>query len=203
MPVDRLAQFKDNTVRARDLVGLGQSIGGLTHGRVDSSDLFRAALVQTVAALDAYIHGVVLDRAVDMLVGHLQVSGVSTKVGLTFVAVQSILTAGSPVQVELTARSFVAQRLALETFQRSDDIAQGLAMVGVRKIWVTAFGNGANATKTALGVIVARRNRIVHSCDVDPLNPATATPLTDADALDAIDTIEQIVAQIDPLCGSR
>jgi len=172
----------------------------MTVGRVDGSDLFRSALVQAVAALDKYVHGVVLDRAVDMLVGRLQTTGASTKVGLHFGAVQALLTAGSAAQVELTARSHIAQRLALETFQRPDDIAKALAMVGVGRIWSTAFAPNSNATTTALGVIVGRRNRIVHACDVDPLNPGSVVPLSDSDALDAIGTVETIVARIDQHC---
>jgi hypothetical protein len=196
----RLSQFDQNATRARDLVGLGQSIGGLTHGRVDSSDLFRSALVQAVAALDSYVHGVTLDRAVDMLMGRLGVPGANTKVGLHFNAVQELLTAGSSAMVELAALRHVAQRLALETFQRPDDIAKALAMVGVSRVWSTAFPRDPAATKTSLGVIVDRRNRIVHSCDIDPLNPGAVTPLSDSDALDAIETIEQIVHAVDPLC---
>jgi hypothetical protein len=200
MATQRLGQFSTDTVRARDLVGLGQSIGGLTQGRVDSSDLYRSALVQAVAALDAYVHGVVLDRAVDMLVGRLQTTGTTTKVGLHFNAVQALLTAGSAAQVELAARTHIAQRLALETFQRPDDIAKALSMVGVGKIWSTAFAPNSNAITTALGIIVDRRNRIVHSCDIDPLNPGNVTPLTDTDALQVVGTIERIATQIDPLC---
>src|SRR4051794_12968396 len=112
MPVVRLARFSRDVGRARDLVGLGQSIGGMTHGRVDSSDLFRAALTQGVAALDAYVHGVTLDRAVDMLMGRLGVTGSNTKVGLHFNAVQALLVASTPAAVELAARQHIAQRLS-------------------------------------------------------------------------------------------
>lgn len=55
MSTRRLQHFISDAQRARDLVGLGQSIGGMTHGRVDASDLYRAALAQAVAAMDAYI----------------------------------------------------------------------------------------------------------------------------------------------------
>ena len=120
--------------------------------------------------------------------------------GLNFNAVQVLLSAASPSDTELAARTYVAQRLALETFQRPDDIGSALAMVGINKIWTTAFSTSAGATKTALGLIVDRRYRIVHSCDVDPLNPGSVTPVTAADATLAVDTIESIVLAIDPFC---
>ena len=192
----RLGQFEIDIGRAKDLVGLGQSIGGMTQGIVDASDMYRAALVQGVAALDAFVHGVVLDRSVAMLIGQLGVSGSATRVGLHFNAVQDLLQAGSQAQLELGARTHIAERLAQETYQRPDAISQALAMVGVGQIWAAGFGPKAGSMKTALGLIVGRRNRIVHACDVDPLTPGTVTSLSDADALDSITTVDSIVVGI-------
>lgn len=201
MPATRLAQFNANIRRARDLVGLGQAVGALTVGLVDASDMYRAALVQAVAALDSYVHGVVLDRAVAILVGSLAtLPGGSRKVGLPFSAVESILSAPTPVDREMAARTHIAQRLALETFQKADDIAAALAMVGVPKCWSSAFPADPAGAKTAIGLVVQRRDRIVHQCDADPLTPGTVTPLTDDDALASIDTIDATVAALDPLC---
>jgi hypothetical protein len=82
----------------------------------------------------------------------------------------------------------VAQRLSLETYQRPDDIAAAMSMVGVTKIWSVAFPANAEHAKTSLGLVVQRRNRIVHQCDADPLIPGKATDLDDADALGSIST---------------
>lgn len=196
MPNPRLAQFKSELARARDLVGLGQGLGALTHGRVDASDIFRAALTHGVAALDAYVHGVVLDRAVDVVLGRTVGAGTGAKVGLHFMAIQNIVMAATAVDRELAARTHVAQRLSLETFQRPDDIANGFAMVGISKIWSTAFSDPSTA-KTALSLVVQRRNKIVHQCDADPVTPGTLILLSDADALDAIATVDATVTAID------
>lgn len=196
MATSRLPAFEAEIGRARDLVGLGQSVAGVTHGRVDNTDLYRSALVHAVAALDAYVHGVVLDRAVEILMGRLSASPVRTKIGLTFNTVQEVLTADGPGQAEVAARSHIAQRLALETFQKPDAIADALAMVGIRGIWGAAFPENAGSEKTGLAVVVARRNRIVHSCDIDPVT-GTVTPLPDADSLDAIDRVFRVVNAFD------
>ena len=198
MATARAAQFQHDVTRARDLIGLGQAIGSMTYGRVDGSDLFRLALVQAVAALDAYVHGITLDRAVDILLGRIPGGAPRGKVGLNFNAVQVLLAAATPADTELAARTYTAQRLSMETFQRPDDIANALAMVGVGKIWSTAFPKPAE-TKTALGLIVDRRNRIVHSCDVDPLNTGSITRIAASDAALAVETIENIVLTVDPL----
>lgn len=66
-------------------------------------------------------------------------AGTDTKVGLHFEAVARIVNAPTVADAELVARGFVAERLSLETFQRPDDIARGLAMVGISKAWSAAF----------------------------------------------------------------
>lgn len=198
MTTRRFSEFEREIKRARDLVGIGQSISSITNGLIGGDDHFRSALVHAVAALDSYFHGVILDRAVDILMGRLGVAA-SSKVGLSFANIGKIMSAGPPgsSSVELAARTYVAERLGLETYQRPDDIASALSMVGIKKIWSIAFPNDAHAQKTALGVVVSRRNRIVHQCDLDPLPGGTTLPITSNDALDAIITIEHVVTTLD------
>lgn len=197
MSTRRLAHFESDVGRARDIVALGQSIGTLTIGRVDSSDLYRAGLVQAVSALDSYVHGVVLDLAADIILGRSAAVNAGGKVGVSFEAVRQILAAESPGDRELAARSHISQRLSLDTYQRPDDVATALAAVGMPKVWSTVFGTDAGSTKVALGLVVTRRNRIVHQSDSDPLYPGSVTPLIDADSLSAISTVEKIVRAID------
>jgi len=168
----------------------------MTYGRVDATDMYRAALVQAVAALDAYVHGVVLDYGVEILAGRRS-PGRTNQVGLHFGAVSDILNSDTTIDLELRARLHVAERLSRETFQKLDDIAKAFSMVGVGKLWSVAFGNHANFITTALSLTVSRRNQIVHSCDVDPLNPLEVVPLTDEDALSAAGTVREVVNGID------
>ena len=198
MPEVRFKQFRADIARSRDLIGLGQSIGAMTHGLVNSGDIYRSSIVQAISALDYYIHGVVLDRSTDILFGRC-VAGSATKVGLPLKAVSQIFNTPDQVEAELIARSHIAQRLALETFQNPEDIGTALAMVGVSRIWSTAFVD-AHGTKMALGLVVQRRNRIVHQCDGDPLTPGSVMPLSDRDALDSIAVVESIICAINKHC---
>ncbi|SRR6266851_5348295 len=198
MPTLRLGDFEGDIARARDLVGLGQAIGNMTNGIVDATDLYRAALVQGVAAWDRYMHGVVLDRAVEIMLGRLA-AGAQSKIGLPIGAVAVLMNAPNAATRELSARSYFAERLARETYQRPDDVSAALAMVGVRAIWSTAFPNAEQA-KIALGVIVDRRNKIVHQCDYDPAVPNAVVPLSAPDALDALRVVGETVQAIDPFC---
>jgi hypothetical protein len=200
MSTKRLTEFVVEVSRARDLIGLGQSIGGLTFGQVDGSDLYRSALVQAVASLDSYVHGMILDRSVDILLGYAPATRNGAKLGLNFNAIQEIVTAQTPTDSEISARRHVAQRLSLETFQRPDAIATAFSMVGISGLWSRAFPSNAERVKQSLSLIVQRRNRIVHQCDSDPLTPGSVTPLSADDVIDSVKTVESCVVAIDTLC---
>jgi hypothetical protein len=195
----RLVEFKAHISRARDLIGLGQSLQSMTFGQVDGTELYRSALVQAVAALDAYVHGVILDKSVDIILGRTPSAGVSTKLGIGFAGIQDIVTAANPVVQEIAARRQIAQRLSLETFQRPDAIGAIFSVVGVPKLWATGFPSGAKLPTQTLSLVVQRRNRIVHQCDADPLSPGNITPLSDADAIDAVNAVEVAVFAIDSI----
>ena len=197
MATGRMIQFQTNVQRAYDLVGLGQSLGSMMHGSVNHTDMYRAGLVQAVAALDAYVHGVVLDRSVDIILGRVSVVTPNSRVGLNLAAIQSIMGAHTESEKEGLARGHVAQRISLETYQRPDDIASAIANVGIGRIWKTAFPRQTEQVKLSLSLIIDRRNKIVHQCDASPLSPSNVVSLTPEDTLDSIKTIERIVKRIE------
>ncbi len=87
----------------------------------DVSDLFRSGLVQAVAAMDQYFHGVILDRSVDILLGRIPTSGAHRTIALPFVSVRDILLAHNEIDRELEARKHISNRLKKETFQTADE----------------------------------------------------------------------------------
>lgn len=198
MTAIRLAQFTNNISRAKDMVGLGQSYESMTNGVVDASDMYRASLVQAVAALDHYIHGVVLDLAVDILLGR-RIAGRGEKVALPLKGVQDIVVASSTAEREQRARTLLAERLRRETFQRAEAISVGLSLVGISGIWTVSFPPPIKDAKQELNLIVSRRNQIVHQGDADPLQSGTPNPISCQDALDAAETINSIVITLDSL----
>lgn len=196
MPALRYLQFQSNIARCREFVGLGQAISGMTVGTVDATDMYRAALVQCVAALDSYVHDVVLDYGVKIVKGSRS-PGSASRVGLHISAVSELTCAPTPADLELRARAAINERLSQETFQKPDDVAAAFAMVGVTGLWAGAFGNAAGNTKLALSLVVRRRNGIVHRCDVDPAGAGALYPLSGLDALSAITTVDGVVSGID------
>lgn len=193
----RYTHFQSNVNRARDLVALGQSIGSMTAGRVDASDVYRASLVQGVAALDHYVHGVILDRSVDILLSRLPSPTATSKIGLPVSAVQEILQATSPAEQEQRARTHLVARLGRETFQRSSAIGDGMASVGVPQVWANGFNGPPRPYLLALDLVVSRRNRIAHECDADPATPGSVVVLSASDALDSLATVEACAQAID------
>lgn len=193
----RYDHFEIHLNRARDLIALGQSIGALTTGRVDASDIYRASLVQGVAALDHYVHGVVLDRSVDILLSRMPAPAAASKIGLPVSAVQEILEATSEATREQLARTHLVAKIGRETYQRSSAIGDGLASVGVSQVWANGFTGPPRPHLLALDLVVARRNRISHECDADPSAPETVVPLPAADAIDSLDVVEKCAAAID------
>jgi hypothetical protein len=197
--MSRLSRFEGNADRAQELVGMGEAISRMTNESIDPTDLYRSALVQAVAALDLYVHGTVLDCGVQVI-GGLRATTVRSTFGLHLAAVGDILRAETPAEVELRAITHVGERLSRETFQRPDSIAEAFAMVGIPRIWATAFGSRAQATKEALNAVVSRRNQIVHACDLDMSDPELLQKLTAQEALDAIDVVRDVVLGIDAAC---
>lgn len=185
----RYSTFESHISRATDLIGLGQSLSGLTQGRVDGTEMYRSALVVAVASLDSYIHGAVLDLAVDVILGRTEPGNGDRKFGLALPAVRAIAAADTEADRELVAKTYVAERISLETYQFPDDIAKALAMVGVAKIWSRAFNARTEEVRQNLSLVVRRRNAIVHQCDSSAVDPATTTPMLDTDALSSISTI--------------
>lgn len=196
MASQRFATFEGNLGRATDLVGLGQAIGAMTVGRVNGSEMYRSALMLAVGALDSYVHGLVLDRGVDIILGRLPSTSEDRKISLHLRGVNEIVAAATPAERELAARKFFAERLTTETFQNPDDVGKALAVVGVPKVWSLAFPN-AEAAKLKLSLVVRRRNAIVHQCDADPVSHSNVTPIQDQDAMDAIDAIRDTATSID------
>lgn len=170
----------------------------MTNGRVDVSDMYRAALVQGVAAWDRYFHGMILDRAVRIVLGQLPHEKPG-KVGLPLPHVARILSTHDQTQRELETRGILAARFARETFQKPDDVAEGLALVGVARIWSVAFTN-PEKVRQVISLIVDRRNKIVHECDRDPVIPNFVRAITAVDVLEALTTISETAERMDPYC---
>ncbi|MCA1168895.1 hypothetical protein LBW78_00505 [Rothia kristinae] len=197
----RLGIAKKDFERARQSIELNRLVKSQIGKLVDSSDLIRFSYVQTVAAMDQYIHGIVYDRAVNIVLGRYnsQTRGARTNIGLTFHDIQMINSAGSETERINLSRSIVADRLHKETFQSVGGIENVLRIFGIIGIWPTVFPSYTEDNKKRLNEIVHRRNLIAHQCDRDPLDPDQVLPIDISTAEDSINFIENFLVELDKI----
>jgi restriction system protein len=192
---------------ARNLATAGQHLTQLQVGSFEVADVFRAAWVQSVAALDHWVRQEIRAR-MRWLATHpgaekpAGFKGFPLTLGLWEEVRSNQL--GLPEAIDQQLRDTRGHL----TYQHPDKIREGFALVGdVKGLWdkvakVLSEQAGDGATVSATGVrqhlmeIVRRRNKIAHEYDEDPADPPRKRPIDAAAATETIDWIEQLAAAI-------
>lgn len=158
------------------------------------SDMRRLSIVMAVAALDTYMHRLILERAFK----HAELPKKLAQLDVSF---EQLLAQADATKVAARAkpkktRPRVAvkrqlqERLLFETFQNFNSVSQALAMAGRKKEW-KSIGAKMSPTldpdeiKERLNRAVHRRNQIVHEGDYERLQKpqkAKLNPITQAQA---------------------
>lgn len=158
--------------RARRLLAASRSSTGLTVSV--RGDIRRLSIVMAVAALDAYMHRLIVERAYT----HQELPAVLAKLDIPFVQLleQADEAKAAARKKPHNSRPRVAvkrqlrERLLQETFQRYEGVAKALAMSGRSRNW-EAIGQELNLPMTPeeirarLNDVIMRRNQIVHEAD--------------------------------------
>ncbi|GHJ17065.1 restriction endonuclease [Micromonospora sp. AKA38] len=198
--------LKRNLNYARSLATAGQHLAQLKVGAFEVSDVFRAAWVQSVAALDHWVRQEVRARMLKL------VAQPSVQKPKAFATFQMAL--GLVEQVQLGTKTLVDaldQQLRDQghlVYQNPDKIREGFALVhDVKGFWdrvaqvlTQQGGDGVSFTgkevQDQLRQIVQRRHKIAHEYDDDPDNPTGKRPIDGAETTRTIDYIEQVAAAI-------
>jgi RiboL-PSP-HEPN len=161
-----------------------------------------------VAALDTYMHRLVVSRAYDQR----PLPKALARLDIPFEALlakadEAGEAARSPPhnsRPRVDVKRQLRDRLLRETFQNYDGVSKALSMAGLSKPW-NEVGKKMSPEmqpeelKTRLNAIVRRRNQIVHEGDYErkerPRKPRT-TPITAKEARADIDFIAQLVDAI-------
>jgi len=160
----------DCIARARALLAHAGAAGIQSGVR---EDLGRLALVMAVAAIDTYMHMVVLQRVSTMrsaIPKPLQELDIefARLTSLADVIVEAQRSSHS-IRPWVAVKHALQERLLQETFQSYDSVGKAMAMAGVKKAWTSIaphLGCTAEDIKTRLNAIVHRRNQIVHEGDM-------------------------------------
>jgi len=152
-------------LRASRSKGIGVTVRG---------DMRRLSLVMAIAALDTYMHRLIIERAFT----HRVLPGALARLEVPFEeslaqADQAGAAARRPphnLRPRVGIKRQLRDRLLRETFQRYDDLSRALGMAGRSRNW-DAIAEQMNPARTAaqirerLDAIVLRRNQIVHEGD--------------------------------------
>lgn len=193
---DSLAQYRRNTKRASDLVGLAATLSVQTTQALDTSDLLRSAIVLAVSAFDHLIHEVVRVGMLEIARGERVASPGYSRFPVALGVVQTMLSQPLTMQgldAEIRARH------GWQSFQDPDKIAEAIRNISAKNLWVEVgmiFGVSSKEIKIKIKLIVDRRNKIAHEADMDPTVPGARWPIDVALVAETLDFLDSVASAI-------
>jgi hypothetical protein len=171
-------------------------------------DMRRQAVVMAVAALDSYLHRLVVARVYDH--GQLPKKLGRLSVEFELLLEQADLTAAAArseprnTRPRVQVKRILRERLLRMTFQSFDAVTDALNMAGKRSDW-TGIGLqftptvSPNQIRARLDDVVRRRNQIVHEGDYERLDRPQRKRLNSLGYLDARSMVNFISELIDSI----
>lgn len=203
-------ELSGNLEYARDLVRGGRHLERLKVGAFDVADLYRAAWVQAVSALDHWVHRELYDRALGFALN------VREPRPPKFFALQIPMRLFEDVHhhAKTLPQAFATHLRAhfgYQSFQAPDKIKQALAHVSDVSLWpnvATHLANSGDRELTSQDAVVAclkdivhRRNKIAHEADRDPDDGTKRLSISADEVGRAVDQVEQIASAIAAVLG--
>jgi restriction system protein len=192
---------------ARNLTSAGSHLEQLQVNLFEVTDVYRAAWVQAVAALDHWVHQEIRERML-----RLSEQPAATKpdgyrkFSLSLGAFEDVQAGKLSLRKALDQE--VSTQLAFATYQNPQKIVEGLKHVGnVSDLWqrvakvlneqtgVPGGVSGSNV-KERLSAIVHRRNKIAHEYDEDPAKPPAKRDIDAASTMQTIEWLDQLAAAL-------
>lgn len=202
-PTDTFAEFLRNLEFARRMVDSARCMVGLRVGSFDVDDLYRAAWVQAVSAMDHWAHEEIYDRAAYFAQVHEAAKPSRFRDFDIPMTVHDALSLGAE-PAEKIFREHLKNKLGWQSFQNPGKIKSALALISDVSLWEAVAriltSHNPDGTRVTpqdvteeLTKIIRRRNRISHEADRDPDNPGDKTPIS-ADQIErVIDRVELLV----------
>lgn len=190
----------NNLDYARDLVSGGKHLQRLQVNAFDVADLYRAAWVQAVSALDHWVHRELYDRALGFALN------VGEERPPQFFNLRVPMRMFEDVhhhRAKTLQEAFpehLRDHFGYQSFQAPEKIKQALAHVTSAPLWPSVEKQRVSAV-ARLKEIVDRRNRIAHEADRDPDDGTRRLPITADDVIRAVDDVHQIAAAIAGVLG--
>ncbi len=204
---DAFQQLKVNLEYARSLARAGVDLERLGVTAFEVTDVYRAAWVQCVAALDHWVHQELYWRMVALAMQpEASKPDRFRRFGITMDVLERVHQRGEPLENVLAEH--IREALGRETFQQPERIREAFGLIcDASRLWdrVAAELSDQNTddpavssgmVKERLREIVRRRNRIAHEYDQEPSDPTRRQAIDAAGVTDTIDWIEQLAETI-------
>lgn len=194
--------FVTNLSYARKMVRAGQALEVLSPKGIDTADFYRAAWVQSIAALEHWVQEEVLRRvAEEAAKDDPDMPRKLREYPLPLHCVEQVQR-GEATTAEVVAER-VRQDIARQTLQNPDAIAKVMALVTDVKVWREAakWVNRWSQYRTSYDdkrlrgqyvLLLRRRNQIAHDADLIDGDLKQRRPISEADVTDALNWIERI-----------
>lgn len=198
--------FTANISYARDLINAGQSLAGLQPGALDIGDLYRAAWVQAVSALDHWLHEELYVRVAALAANTGPGMPAQLKrFELPLSVIEEVRLGNLPIADAVVEH--VKAKWYFAALQNPRKIAEALRLVTDEDVWgktaakLNEWNHGATnldaaRLKSRLSAIVERRNQIAHAADLEDGHLKRRHPIDGATTTDAVDWIERIAIAI-------
>ncbi|MFC5828773.1 hypothetical protein [Nonomuraea insulae] len=199
--------FERNLEYAKQLVRGGENLTAMGVTAFDVGDLYRAAWVQAVAALDHWVHQEVYYRAILLAQQpDMHKPRRYKEFTIPMELFEEVHHGNTPLDQAL--KRHLRQVIGRKTYQGSEDIKDGFAIVSDVPLWerVTQVINGERPpagerlqvkdVRRMLGAIVWRRNKIAHESDRDADDNDNKRPINAEQAMQAVETLQMIAAAI-------
>ena len=161
----------------------------------------RFVWVASVSALDNYVTELIVEKATEQFSNNAALTAKLSSEGVPLASLLK-MRAVPAAQAVVEFRATMSNAVRFRTFQKADDIADGLAYIWQEKHkWDKIAGSIGEQPKSArrkLNSICTRRDQIVHNADY---NEATGDlmPCILSDAKEVISYVLRIVTAIDSL----
>jgi hypothetical protein len=205
-----LEELRANLEFARNLVGGGGSLEQLEVKKFEVDDMYRAAWVQAVSALDQWVYREIFERALGLVLNADEPRPAKfLKLQIPMSMFEDLYHHSGSVEKAFAAH--LRDYFRFQSFQSPDRIKEGFRHVSTEPIWQKVAAQLANDGDDGLESesdvveclrrIVHRRNNIAHAADRDPEDGTSKLPISAAEVTNAIGQIERIIHAIADVLG--
>ena len=163
-----------------------------------ADEILRAQLVLIVSAFDCYMHDCVRIGLMGTYCGLRDNAGPFQVSFELLVAIEKGETAQEKRQL---LESALGKKLSEESYHSPKGVEHAMSLIGIKKIWTLLSANmhmNACDIRTQLGLIVDRRNKIVHEADYN-LITGLKSPISISHVEAVVDFMDKCVLALDEI----